>query len=108
MEEPRLLSGVMPSEHVVVTFTTDSKQLADSICAEVIDAELGACAQIEGPVTSVFRWHGAVHTEREWRVEIETTAEKVDAVAEHIRTRHGIEVPEVVINDLDTDIHAAT
>jgi periplasmic divalent cation tolerance protein len=96
----------MSTDHVVVTFTTDSKQLADGMCAEVIGAELGACAQIEGPITSVFRWHGEVHTESEWRVEIETTAEKVDLVVEHIRANHGIEVPQVVVSDLDTDIHA--
>ncbi|HEU5471890.1 MAG TPA: divalent cation tolerance protein CutA [Actinophytocola sp.] len=96
----------MPTDHVVVTFTTDSKQLADSMCAEVIGAELGACAQIEGPVTSVFRWHGEVHTEHEWRVEIETTADKVEAVVDHIRANHGVEVPEVKVNDLVTDIVA--
>jgi periplasmic divalent cation tolerance protein len=96
----------MPTEHVVVTFTTDSKALADSMCTEVIGAELGACAQIEGPITSVFRWHGEVHTEHEWRVEIETTRDQVDAVVEHIRSKHGVEVPEVAVNDLDTDIHA--
>ena len=94
----------MSSDHVVVTFTTDSKQLADNMCAEVIGAELGACASIEGPITSMFRWHGEVHTEQEWRVEIETTADKADAVVEHIKANHGVEVPEVVINDIDTDI----
>jgi periplasmic divalent cation tolerance protein len=96
----------MPTDHVVVTFTTDSKQLADTICAEVIEAELGACAQIEGPVTSVFRWHGEVHTEKEWRVEIETTADKSAAVVEHIRSRHGVEVPEVMVTDIDNDLIA--
>ena len=94
----------MPTEHVVVTFTTDSKPLADSMCAEVIGAELGACAQIEGPITSVFRWHGEVHTETEWRVEIETSPAKVDAVVEHIRANHGVDVPEVVVNDVEVDI----
>jgi periplasmic divalent cation tolerance protein len=94
----------MSSEHVVVTFTTDSKELADSMCAEVIRAELGACAQIEGPITSVFRWHGEVHTEQEWRVEIETTADKADAVVAQIKANHGAEVPEVVVSDIEADI----
>ncbi|HEV2781035.1 MAG TPA: divalent-cation tolerance protein CutA [Actinophytocola sp.] len=96
----------MPTDHIVVTFTTDSKRLADTMCAEVIEAELGACAQIEGPITSVFRWHGQVHTEQEWRVEIETTADKAEAVVEHIRARHGVEVPEVVVTDIDSDLIA--
>lgn len=94
----------MSSDHVVVTFTTDSKQLADSMCAEVIGAELGACAQIEGPITSVFRWHGEVHTEQEWRVEIETTASNAEAVVRHIKSNHGVDVPEVVVNDIEVDI----
>ena len=94
----------MSSEHVVVTFTTDNKQLADSMCAEVIGAELAACAQIEGPITSVFRWHGEVHTEQEWRVEIETTADKADAVVQHIKEHHGVDVPEVVVSDIEADI----
>jgi periplasmic divalent cation tolerance protein len=96
----------MSTEHVVVTFTTSSKLLAEGMCAEVIDAGLGACAQIEGPITSVFRWHGEVHTEHEWRVEIETTQERVDAVVDHIRSNHGVDVPEVRVSDLDTDIMA--
>jgi periplasmic divalent cation tolerance protein len=96
----------MPTDHVVVTFTTDSKRLAETVCAEVIEAELGACAQIEGPITSRFRWHGEVHTEKEWRVEIETTADKADPVARHIRERHGVEVPEVVVTDIDNDLIA--
>ena len=94
----------MPTDHVVVTFTTDSKQLADRMCAEVIHAELGACAQIEGPVTSVFRWHGEVHTEQEWRVEIETTPQRVDAVIEHIKINPGVEIPEVVVNDIEAEV----
>jgi periplasmic divalent cation tolerance protein len=94
----------MSTDHVVVTFTTDSKQLADTMCAEIIEAELGACAQIEGPITSVFRWHGEVHTEQEWRVEIETTTDKADSVVQHIKANHGVDVPEVVINDIEADI----
>jgi periplasmic divalent cation tolerance protein len=94
----------MSSDHVVVTFTTDSKELADSVCAEVIGAELGACAQIEGPITSVFRWHGEVHTEQEWRVEIETTAGKAETLVRQIKTNHGVDVPEVMVNDIEADI----
>jgi periplasmic divalent cation tolerance protein len=94
----------MSSEHVVVTFTTDSKELADTMCAEVIEAELGACAQIEGPITSVFRWHGQVHTEQEWRVEIETTTGNADAVVQHIKEHHGVDVPEVVVSDIEADL----
>ncbi|HEY2724099.1 MAG TPA: divalent-cation tolerance protein CutA, partial [Pseudonocardiaceae bacterium] len=55
-----------------------------------------ACAQIVGPITSVFRWEGEVQTEQEWRVEIKTAGDRVAALTEHIRANHGYDVPEVI------------
>jgi len=48
--------------------------------------------------------HGEVHTEQEWRVEIESTADKADAVVEQIKANHGVEVPEVMVSDIEADI----
>ncbi|MGH8573573.1 MAG: divalent cation tolerance protein CutA, partial [Gammaproteobacteria bacterium] len=62
----------MSSEHVIVTSTTDNADAARALAAGVIEAKLGACAQIVGPITSVYRWEGEVQTEQEWRVEIKT------------------------------------
>lgn len=86
----------MPAEHVVVTSTTDSEETAQALAAGVIGAKLGACAQVVGPITSVFGWQGAVQTEREWRVEIKTAADRVGPLVAHIKKVHGYEVPEVV------------
>lgn len=86
----------MVSEHVVVTSTTDSEAAARALAAGVVEAKLGACAQIVGPVTSVFRWEGAVQTEQEWRVEIKTAADRVAALVEHIKANHGYDVPEII------------
>src|SRR2546421_13095537 len=57
----------MPSEHVIVASTTDNEQAARALAAGAIDARLGACAQVVGPITSVYRWEGKVQTEQEWR-----------------------------------------
>lgn len=86
----------MSAEHVIVTTTTDNETAARTIAAGAIDAKLGACAQVVGPVTSVFRWEGEVRTEQEWRVEIKTTADRVAALTEHIRTNHSYDVPEII------------
>ena len=45
----------------------DSKELADSMCAEVIGAELGACAQIEGPITAITNQPG-LGVEVDWEL----------------------------------------
>ncbi|MGH3961822.1 MAG: divalent-cation tolerance protein CutA [Pseudonocardiaceae bacterium] len=86
----------MPSEHVIVASTTDSDGAARALAAGVIEAKLGACAQIVGPITSVYRWEGEVQTEQEWRVEIKTTADRVAAVTEHIKANHSYDVPEII------------
>ncbi|MCR6481953.1 divalent-cation tolerance protein CutA [Amycolatopsis sp. OK19-0408] len=86
----------MAAEHVIVTSTTDSEAAARELAADAIEARLGACAQVVGPVTSVYRWEGEVRTDQEWRVEIKTTAGLVAALSERLRQRHGYDLPEVI------------
>lgn len=86
----------MSSEHVVVASTTDSEEAARALAAGAIDAKLGACAQVVGPITSVFRWEGKVQTEQEWRVEFKTAADRVAALTEHIKAHHSYDVPEII------------
>jgi len=62
----------------------------------VIETKLGACAQIVGPITSVYRWAGEVQTEQEWRVEIKTATDRVAALTEHIKAHHSYDVPEII------------
>ncbi|WP_028923198.1 divalent-cation tolerance protein CutA [Pseudonocardia acaciae] len=86
----------MAAEHVIVTSTTDSEQAARALAAGAIEANLGACAQVVGPITSVFRWEGSVQTEQEWRVEIKTAADRVAPLVEHIKAAHAYDVPEII------------
>lgn len=86
----------MPSEPVIVASTTDNEEAARALAAGVIEAKLGACAQVVGPITSVYRWEGEVQTEQEWRVEIKTAADRVAALTEHIKANHSYDVPEVI------------
>ncbi|MGB3440907.1 MAG: divalent cation tolerance protein CutA [Actinophytocola sp.] len=89
----------MDYAHVVVTFTTDSKQLANTMAAEVAGTEFTCCAHIEGPIRRVHRWHGKQHASEQWRVEIEATAEGADALVDHITGHHGDEVHDLVVTD---------
>ncbi|WP_216216072.1 divalent-cation tolerance protein CutA [Amycolatopsis aidingensis] len=91
----------MASEHVIVSSTTDSEQAARELAAGAIDAKLGACAQIVGPITSVYRWDGAVQTDQEWRVEIKTAADRVAGLTEWLKAEHGYDVPEIIATPID-------
>ncbi|MFP5019647.1 divalent-cation tolerance protein CutA [Pseudonocardia phyllosphaerae] len=88
------------NEHVVVTTTTDSAEAARDLAVSAVENRLGACAQIVGPVTSVFRWEGAVQTEPEWRVEIKTAADRADALTAHLTEQHSYDVPEVIVTPI--------
>ncbi|MFE0021890.1 divalent-cation tolerance protein CutA [Amycolatopsis sp. NPDC059021] len=91
----------MAAEHVIVTSTTDEEAKARDLAAKVIDANLGACAQVVGPVTSVYRWEGTVQTDQEWRVEIKTTADRVAELTEKIKSLHSYDLPEVIATPIE-------
>lgn len=87
--------------HVIVASTTDSEEGARELAARVIEAKLGACAQIVGPVTSVYRWEGEVRTDTEWRVEIKTAADRVTPLVEAIQAAHSYDVPEILVTPIE-------
>jgi periplasmic divalent cation tolerance protein len=91
----------MAVEHVIVTSTTDSEAAARELAARAIEGRLGACAQIVGPVTSVYRWEGEIRTDQEWRVEIKTTADRVAALTERIGQLHDYDLPEVIATPIE-------
>ncbi|ATY15900.1 MULTISPECIES: divalent-cation tolerance protein CutA [Actinomycetes] len=90
----------MSADHVVVTTTVDSEAAARTIAASAIEARLAACAQIVGPITSVFRWEDEVQTAAEWRVECKTAADRSGALEEFLNVRHPYDLPEVIVTPI--------
>lgn len=82
--------------HLVVLTTTDSAEQAERLARSAVAARLAACAQIDGPITSVYRWQGEVATDREWRVLYKTTAERYPALEAHISRTHTYDTPEII------------
>jgi periplasmic divalent cation tolerance protein len=91
----------MAAEHVIVTSTTDSEAAARELAAAAVEARLGACAQVVGPVTSVYRWEGEVRTDQEWRVEIKTTAGRVPELTELLGQLHTYDLPEIIATPVE-------
>lgn len=89
------------SDHVIVSTTTDSEERARGLAAGAVDARLGACAQVVGPITSVYRWEGAVQNDQEWRVEIKTAADRVAELTAHLKEVHTYDVPEIIATPID-------
>jgi periplasmic divalent cation tolerance protein len=83
-------------EFCQVMTTVDARPAADALALGVVDKKLAACAQVSGPITSTYRWQGVVETAQEWQVIFKTTTARYSVLAEHIRSNHSYEVPEIL------------
>jgi periplasmic divalent cation tolerance protein len=86
--------GGMDAYHVLAT--TDSRDEADRLGRLAVVGRLAACAQVAGPVTSTYRWQGAVETATEWHVWMKTTEARLESLIELIRSNHTYDVPEII------------
>jgi periplasmic divalent cation tolerance protein len=84
------------SDVLTVLTTTDSAAKAAELARGAVGARVAACAQISAPVTSVYRWEGAVETATEWQVLFKTTVSRYPALEAHLRAAHDYDVPEII------------
>nr|WP_246152466.1 divalent-cation tolerance protein CutA [Sphingomonas montanisoli] len=70
----------------------EAERLAEALVAE----RLAACVQMQ-PVTSIYRWQGAVERAAEVLLHIKTRSSLSAAVEARIRALHSYDVPEVVV-----------
>ena len=84
------------TEYIQVITTTGCKEDAEKIAAALVEARLAACVQISGPITSTYRWKGAVETAEEWQCVVKTRRDLYDRIDETIRRLHPYEVPEIL------------
>ncbi|MEU2787406.1 divalent-cation tolerance protein CutA [Streptomyces sp. NPDC007100] len=76
--------------------TTDSAAKAETLARGAIEARVAACAQIGAPVTSVYRWDGAVETAQEWQVLFKTAAARYEALEAYLLQAHDYDTPEII------------
>lgn len=82
---------------LVLETTVGSEDDARILAGAVVAERLAACAQIVGPLESVYWWDGAVTGAREWLVRCKTTRGRADALVLRLRDLHPYEVPEIVL-----------
>ncbi|MCT4352814.1 divalent-cation tolerance protein CutA [Streptomyces sp. Je 1-79] len=79
-----------------VTTTTDSAAKAQELARGAVEARLAACAQVSGPITSVYHWRNAIETEEEWRILFKTTEARYEELQAHLLAAHDYDTPEIV------------
>jgi periplasmic divalent cation tolerance protein len=84
------------AEYLTVLTTADTADKAQALAGGAVEARVAACAQVEGPVTSVYWWEGAVRSGQEWRVVYKTTVERYGELEAYVKGAHDYETPEII------------
>lgn len=84
------------AEYLTVLTTTGSAETARSLAEGAVEARAAACAQIDGPITSVYRWEGTVRADPEWRVLYKTTTDRYPELEAYIAGAHDYDTPEII------------
>ena len=83
-------------EFVVVLVTTASAEEGSRLGRALVDERLAACANVIGPIRSIYRWQGAVEDADEHLVLLKARAADVPALETRVRALHSYDVPEVL------------
>lgn len=78
------------------TCTCPDLASAERLAEALVGERLAACVQLLPGLRSIYRWQGAVECADEVLLLIKTTHERLDAVADRIRTLHPYELPELL------------
>ncbi len=85
MSKPRILIGWT---------TVDSARVAGQIAVGLVAAKLAACTQVDGPVTSHYRWQGKQAHAKEWRIWVKFPAPKARKIAAWLKAHHPYSTPQ--------------
>lgn len=86
------MSGIVT---IYATFA-DADEAA-RIARILVEEKLAACANVLGPIRSVYRWGGAVTESEEVAVFLKTAAVRADACRERLEALHSYDVPCAVV-----------
>ncbi len=86
----------MQNAYIIVLVTTASKQEAENITQRLLKEQLIACANITGPVSSLFRWSGKLEKAEEYLVFMKSRKDLFEKLAETVKALHSYEVPEII------------
>jgi len=81
----------------LVYVTASNSDEAQSIAVTVVRERLAACANILGPIQSVYHWKGRLEQGNEVALILKTQEVVVDSLVTRVRQLHSYECPAVVV-----------
>jgi len=82
--------------YAVVLVTTSNRKEAEKIAQRLLDERLIACANIIGPITSIFTWEGKTEKTEECLILLKTRLKLFEKLSEKVKALHSYKVPEII------------
>ena len=83
-------------DFVVVLVTAGDAEEAARIGRTLVVERLAACANVVGPIHSVYRWQGAVEEAAQHLLLVKARAADLPALEVRVRALHSYQVPEIL------------
>ena len=80
----------------LVYITARDSEEAAGIGRDLVTKRLAACANVHGPIVSIFRWEGDIQEDEESILIAKTTDDKVEALTTRVLEIHSYDCPCVV------------
>ena len=91
------MSSAADRSPVVVLTTLAAAADAAAFARALVSDRLAACVNVLPPMTSLYRWKGAVEEDSERQLVIKTTSDRLAALEARVRELHPYELPEFVV-----------
>ncbi len=76
--------------------TAGTREEAEKICNAAVQGRVAACAQITGPVSSIYWWAGEIQRDEEFLILMKTSRDRLDDLISVVKSEHSYETPEIV------------
>lgn len=81
---------------ILIRVNCPTKEEAENLGASAVEARLAACANVEGPVTSIYEWEGKTEHDDEYVLFLKTRADLWPEVDAFIAEHHSFDTPAVL------------
>ena len=84
------------SDILLVRINCPDEETALSIGEALVSERLAACVNIEGPITSIYRWEGAIERDEEYVLVAKAPADNWVAIEARVGALHPFEAPAIL------------
>ena len=86
----------MTTDLLLIRINCPSRELALSIAEKAVAGRLAACANIEGPIASVYQWQGAIERAEEWLLWLKAPEANWAGIEALVQDIHPHDVPALL------------